>query len=109
MKDDCCEERTPPGLSSRVTMSIAVFFGWLIFLAVWLFFYASRFTVLENIGIALIAFLVGLAILAVVWASWGIKYGKQAERWEKRVERKNAKPQNQKKPARKRPRKRENN
>ena len=81
MKDDCCNGGAPPGLASRVTVSIAVFFGWLVFLVIWLFFYAGGFSVLENIGIALVAFLVGVAVLAMVWASWGMKYGKHMEHW----------------------------
>jgi hypothetical protein len=56
-----------------------VFFGWLIFLVVWLFFYAGKYSMLENIGIVVVAFLVGIAILAIMWASWGIKYGKKME------------------------------
>ncbi len=87
MKDDCNGD-APPGLASRVAVSIAVVFGWLVFLVVWLFFFAGGFSVLENIGIALVAFLVGIAILAVVWASWGIKYGKKAERWGKEWDKK---------------------
>jgi hypothetical protein len=85
MKD--CEGEMPPGMGSRVAISILVVFGWLIFLVVWLFFYSSTFTLLENLGIVIVAFLVGLAILAASWASWGLKYGKQAERWGKRMER----------------------
>jgi len=94
MKNECCEGEMPPGLSSRVAVSIAVIFGWLIFLVVWLFFYSSSFTLLENLGIVIVAFLVGIAVLAISWASWGIKYGKKMEHW--------------KHPERKRSRKREN-
>ncbi len=81
MKEECCEGEMPPGLGSRVAVSIAVFFGWLVFLVVWLVFFAKGFSVIENIGIALVAFLVGIAVLAMAWASWGIKYGKKMERW----------------------------
>jgi len=96
MKDDCCNGDAPPGLGSRVAASIGVFFGWLVFLVAWLFFFAGKFSVLENIGIALVAFLVGVAVLAMVWASWGIKYGKKMERWgekwESKPRRRSAKP-----------------
>lgn len=92
MKQDCEDwKEMPPGLSSRVAVSIAVFFGWLIFLVIWLFFYAGRFSVLENIGILVVAFLVGVAILAIMWASWGMKYGKKMERWKDRPEERRAK------------------
>ena len=104
MKNECCEGEMPPGLSSRVAVSIAVFFGWLIFLVVWLFFYAGRFSVLENIGIALVAFLVGIAVLAIVWASWGMKYGKKMERWGDSWEKKKAPKRSSAKPVTKRKR-----
>jgi hypothetical protein len=81
MKDECCEGEMPPGLGSRVAVSILVVFGWLIFLVIWLFFYAGRFTLLENLGIVIVAFLVGVAILAAAWASWGLKYGKKMHHW----------------------------
>jgi type VI protein secretion system component VasK len=67
-------------MGSRVAASILVVFGWLIFLVVWLFFYAGKFTLLENLGIVIVAFLVGVAILAAAWASWGMKYGKNMHR-----------------------------
>ena len=79
MKDECCEGEMPPGLASRVAVSIAVFFGWLVFLVIWLIFYAGSYSVMENIGIVVVAFLVGVAVLAMMWASWGIKFGKMAE------------------------------
>ena len=86
MKDECCEDGMPEGMILRVAMSIIVFFGWLIFLVVWLFFYAGRFSVLENIGIVVVAFLVGVAVLAVAWATWGMKYGKHMKKWAKASE-----------------------
>ena len=91
MKDDCCEGGMPPGLASRVAVSIAVFFGWLVFLVIWLIFYAGKFSALENIGIVVVAFLVGVAILAIMWASWGMKYGKKMGRWKEDAERKHVK------------------
>ena len=94
MKDEYCEGEMPPGLGSRVAASILVVFGWLIFLVVWLFFYAGTFTLLENLGIVIVAFLVGIAILAAAWASWGLKYGKKAEHWGKRMERMEQKQRN---------------
>jgi len=37
----------PP--SKRVYASIAVAFGWLLFLALWLFYYATSFSIVQNI------------------------------------------------------------
>ncbi len=71
-------QETPPGLASRVTVSIIVFFGLLIFAIVYVAFFGSSFSLFQQIAIILVALLVATAILGVMWASWGIKYG---EKW----------------------------
>lgn len=68
---------TPPGLASRVVVSILVFFGLLIFAIIYVAFFASSFSVFQQIAIILVALLVAIAILGVMWSSWGIKYGKE--------------------------------
>ncbi|CAG0952169.1 MAG: hypothetical protein OIN86_17625 [Candidatus Methanoperedens sp.] len=67
----------PSGLTSRVVVSIIVFFGLLIFAIIYVAFFASSFSLFQQIAIILIALLVAIAILAVMWTSWGIKYGKE--------------------------------
>ncbi|UCG95186.1 MAG: hypothetical protein JSV92_04035 [archaeon] len=64
-----------PGFAWRVSLSIIVFFGWLVFLIIWLFFYAGNFNIYQNIAIFVVSVMTGLAILGAAWASWGIKYG----------------------------------
>lgn len=39
-KDECCEGEVPPGLAPRVAVSAVVGISWLIFLVIFLFFYA---------------------------------------------------------------------
>jgi len=74
-----------PGFTWRVSLSIIVFFGWAIFLILWLLFYAGDFNAYQNIAVILVTILVGIAILAASWASWGIKYGyKYHGGWEKK-------------------------
>ena len=65
-----------PGFAWRVGLSIAVVFGWLAFLIIWLFFYADEFGVFQNIAMFLVSVLVGVGILAAAWATWGIRYAK---------------------------------
>lgn len=71
------------GFGWRVSLSIGVFFGWLVFLIIWLFFYADDYDVFQNIAVFLVSVLVGIGILAAMWAPWGIRYagqmGKAAE------------------------------
>ncbi|MDE1855771.1 MAG: hypothetical protein KGH49_00860 [Candidatus Micrarchaeota archaeon] len=83
------EKRVPlpmetPGFGLRVSISILVAFGWLIFIVLWLIFYAGNFNPYQNIAIMLVSILVAMAILAASWASWGIKYGMKYGRYWKR-------------------------
>ena len=51
-KDEIDEEMMmEPGFRGRVALSIIVGIGWLIFLIVWLAFYAQDFNVYQNIAI----------------------------------------------------------
>ena len=78
-KDDKCEDWAlkTPGFTWRVSLSIIVFFGWLVFLIIWLFFYAVDFTIYQNIAIVLASILVVMGTLGASWASWGLKYGRK--------------------------------
>jgi len=67
----------PSGLTSRVVVSIIVFFGLLIFAIIYVAFFASSFSLFQQIAVILIALLVATAILGVMWVSWGMKYGKE--------------------------------
>jgi len=65
----------PPGW--KVSLSIVTGIGWLIFLIVWLAFFAGdktlNFSEYQNFAIILISILVVFIILGGSWASWGIK------------------------------------
>jgi uncharacterized RDD family membrane protein YckC len=77
--------KTPPGLASRVVVSIIVFFGLLIFAIIYVAFFASSFSLFQQIAVIIVALLVGIAILGAMWSYWGIKYGKE---WEESCEEK---------------------
>ena len=62
----------PPGWAAKVAVSIVTGVGWLIFLILFLVFYAEGFSIYENLGIVLAPLLVMCAILGPMWASWGI-------------------------------------
>ncbi len=71
------------GFGWRVSVSILVVFGWAIFFALWLFFYAGGFDLAQNIGVFILSIIIGVAILAAAWAPWGMKYGmKYGKKWE---------------------------
>lgn len=79
--------RTPspmetPGFGWRVSISILVVFGWVVFLILWLMLYAGAFNVYQNLAIIFVSIIIAIAILAASWASWGIKYGyKYGNEW----------------------------
>jgi hypothetical protein len=74
-------QETPPGLAPRVIVSIIVLFGFIIFSIIYVAFFAASYSLFQKIAVILVAVLVATAILGVMWASWGIKYGKE---WEKK-------------------------
>ncbi len=63
-----------PGFAWRVGLSIAVVFGWVAFVIIWLFFEADKTSVFKNIAILLVSIIIGIGILAAAWATWGIRY-----------------------------------
>ena len=68
-----------PGFGLRVAISIISVFGIVAFFIVWLFFFADKFTLYQNVAVALVAVLAFIAIMGAGWASWGIKYGRKYE------------------------------
>lgn len=68
-----------------VSLSILLGVGWLVFLLIWLFFYAYPTSEWEkNIAVLLLSFLIICGILGVPWAMWVIKNqsAKDKELWE---------------------------
>ncbi len=62
------------GFRLRVASSIVIFFGWLIFLVIWLFFYASGYSLAQNIAVFLVSTLFMIGSMALIWATWGLRY-----------------------------------
>jgi hypothetical protein len=62
------------GFGWRVGASIFIIFAWLAFLIIWLFFYASDYGVFQNIAMLMVSIIVGIGLMAGLWASWGIRY-----------------------------------
>jgi hypothetical protein len=67
--------RKPEGMGWRVALSIVSFFGSMIAVILWLFFFAGSFNVYQNIAVVVVIFLVFLAVMGATWASWGMKQG----------------------------------
>ena len=67
-----------PGMGWRVSASIMLGVGWLVFLILWLFFYASN-DIYQNLAIILVSIIVVIGALAAMWASWGLKMAAKME------------------------------
>jgi hypothetical protein len=57
----------------RIYASIIIAFGWLLFLALWLFYYATGFSVLQNIAIFLVSIVVAAILQILLWVPWSMK------------------------------------
>lgn len=64
--------KTKPDVK-RIYASIAVAFGWLLFLALWLIFYATSFGIIQNIGVLLASLVVAGIIIVILWVPWAMK------------------------------------
>lgn len=67
----------PEGLGSRVAISILTFFGSLIGIILWLFFYAEKFNVYQNIAVVVVILLGFVAVMGATWAAWSMKQAEQ--------------------------------
>jgi hypothetical protein len=78
---DLCEDVTQiSGFGWRVSLSIIVGIGWLVFLVLWLGFIASYYNVYQNIATFLVSILVMGGILGTAWVSLGKKFGNVFEK-----------------------------
>lgn len=61
-----------PG-ARRVYATIFFGFMWLLFLALWLIFYAEAFSIIQNIGIFLLSLVIVGIIMVVLWVPWSYR------------------------------------
>lgn len=69
-----------PGFAWRVSLSIIAVFAVIVFVVLWLFFYADAFTIYQNLAVFLAVILIFVAVMGASWAHWGLKYGKKFEK-----------------------------
>jgi hypothetical protein len=64
----------------RVTVTILAFFGSIIGIILWMFFYAEHFSIYQDIAVV-IAFLIGfVAAMSATWAPWGMKQARRSNK-----------------------------
>jgi len=64
----------PSGIGWRIALSIISFFGAIIAVILWLFFYAGGYNAYQNIAVIVVILLAFIAIMGASWASWGIRH-----------------------------------
>ena len=65
------EENVRSGFRIRVVVSTIITFAWLIYAIIHAVFLWGHFSTFQNITILVITFFLGLAIIGVMWCSWG--------------------------------------
>lgn len=65
-----------PGFGWRVSLSIIAAVGWLIFLIIWLFFYASGYNVYQNLAIIMVSVVAIAVIESLLWKPMWWELGK---------------------------------
>ncbi|MFQ6012175.1 MAG: hypothetical protein ACE5LS_00805 [Thermoplasmata archaeon] len=60
----------------RIALSIVMFFGLIVFVIIWLFFFAGDFNVYQNVAVVISALLVFIGIMGASWATMWMKWGK---------------------------------
>lgn len=57
-----------------MSLSILAGVGWLVFLLVWLIFYAAGYSGYRNVAVLLLSLLVLAGLLGIPWAIWGWRH-----------------------------------
>ena len=68
------------GLGWRVSLSIFGGIGWLIFILLWFFFFASSYSIYQNIAIILLSLFIIGVVLGIPWAIYGLRFQSKKER-----------------------------
>jgi len=64
----------PGGIGWRIAVSIVTFFGAIIAVILWLFFYAGAYNAYQNLAVIVVILLAFVAIMGATWASWGLRH-----------------------------------
>ena len=62
-------------MAPYVAVSIVAALGWLVFIIIWLFFWAGGLNIYQNIAVFLASILALAAVVGPMWAYWGMRHG----------------------------------
>ncbi|TFG32129.1 hypothetical protein EU528_04290 [Candidatus Thorarchaeota archaeon] len=68
-------------VGNRPKGTLGIFWGWLLFLVVWLWFMADTYTANQNVAAVLLSFAVFCGIVMAFWLPWARKRGEGPESW----------------------------
>jgi uncharacterized membrane protein YqjE len=71
-------------LRGRMIVTIVLPIVTLLFLIIWFFFQADRYTIYQNIAIFFVAILFMGGVLGVIWSHWKSSFGGMEEQFEQR-------------------------
>jgi hypothetical protein len=71
--DVSLDPRKMKGFGWRVSTSIITAVGWLSFVVIWLFFYADKYSLYQNIGAVILSLIVFIGINGIVWGTWAMR------------------------------------
>lgn len=74
----------PPGIESRVMLTILIAVGWLCFVLLHIFFWADNFGLVQNLVIFIISIIITGGLIAGAWASWAIGMARAASKGSRR-------------------------
>ena len=80
------ELKAVPGLGKRVAITVIVGLAWLMFVVLFLAFWASSFTPLEAIAVFLLSILAAAVIIAPMWIIWGMKVAARNKKLREKIE-----------------------
>jgi hypothetical protein len=60
-------------LGSRVAGTVIVGACWLVFILLFLAFYAGNFSIWQNIAIFIVSMIIAVGAIAVMWIKWALK------------------------------------
>ena len=67
------DPRKTKGFGWRVSTSIITAVGWLSFVIIWLFFFADKYSIYQNIGMVIVSLIVFIGINGAVWGTWAMR------------------------------------
>ncbi len=62
-----------PVPKGRIYISINIPFIWLLFLAFWLFYYATNYSIIQNIAVFLASIVIVAILEVIIWVPYSMK------------------------------------